>query len=85
MDWTTLTRNLGPLQERRLVKVDTDRTDTRAREVTLTVKGQQQLAAALPLWEGAQRAIVEGLGQEMWPQLQDALARTVAVAAEVTE
>ena len=56
MDRTTLTANLKPLARRGLVKVTVDAADKRSRLMTLTPAGRNTLAAALPLWKGAQAA-----------------------------
>ena len=54
MDRTTLTRNLAPLQRQRLVSLRPG-PDRRVRLAALTDKGRASLAAAVPLWEEAQR------------------------------
>ena len=72
LDRTTMTRNLGPLERDGLVEsVAGD--DRRVRLITLTGEGRRRLAAALPLWEKAQRRIVETLGERRWRELLDAL------------
>jgi DNA-binding MarR family transcriptional regulator len=54
MDRTTLTANLKPLERRGLVKLAVDAADRRSRRMTLTLAGRTLLAAAIPLWKGAQ-------------------------------
>ena len=54
MDRTTLTANLKPLERRGLVKVAVDAADRRSRLMSLTPAGRALLAAAIPLWKGAQ-------------------------------
>ena len=51
MDRTTLTAALKALERRRLVKVRPDPADRRSRLLSLTAKGMEALAAALPRWE----------------------------------
>jgi DNA-binding MarR family transcriptional regulator len=51
MDRTTLTAALKPLERRGLVKVMADPADRRSRLVTLTPKGMNLLATAVPIWE----------------------------------
>jgi DNA-binding MarR family transcriptional regulator len=63
MDQTTVTRNLSQLEEAGLIERVAG-SDRRSRIVTLSVKGQQALVAAIPLWEQAQVGIIEGMGQE---------------------
>ena len=61
LDRTALSRALDPLAERGLVKVLAGK-DARTRDVTLTRSGRAALAAAIPLWEGAQAAVDAHLG-----------------------
>jgi DNA-binding MarR family transcriptional regulator len=56
MDRTTLTANLKPLQRRRLLKVSVDPDDRRGRLLKLLPAGRRLLAAALPVWQRAQKA-----------------------------
>jgi DNA-binding MarR family transcriptional regulator len=63
MDQTTVTRNLSQLEEAGLIERIAG-SDKRSRIVTLSGKGQQALAVAIPLWEQAQAGIIEGMGQE---------------------
>lgn len=79
MDRTTLTRNLKPLEKRKLVRIREGR-DRRMREVTLTAQGRDAWAKAVPLWQKAQRQIVEGIGRERLRQLVSNLDAMVAVA-----
>src|SRR5438445_7100966 len=51
MDRTTLTANLKPLEQRRLVKVTVDPEDKRGRRLILTAAGRALLVAALPAWK----------------------------------
>ena len=62
-DRTTLTRNLRPLEKKRLIRIEAGK-DRRERIVTLTDRGDRTLANALPLWDRAQAQITSGLGQE---------------------
>ena len=79
MDRTTLTRNLKPLQKQGLLQVVPGK-DRRTRAVTLTRGGEAILEQALPLWEKAQRELVEGLGQQRFVGLLGDLQQTVDVA-----
>ncbi|MGO8918334.1 MAG: MarR family winged helix-turn-helix transcriptional regulator [Stellaceae bacterium] len=63
MDRTTLTANLKPLKRRGLVNVAVDPADKRSRVLTLTAAGHRLLAAALPLWRGAQAATERLIGK----------------------
>jgi DNA-binding MarR family transcriptional regulator len=73
MDRTTLTRNLKLLRARGLVEAD---------RIALTSKGRKAAAAALPLWEIAQAAIVKGLGERRWVALLGELAATRTVVRD---
>jgi DNA-binding MarR family transcriptional regulator len=57
MDRTTLTAALKPLERRGLVTVSHDPSDKRSRVLTLTGKGKNLLANALPVWERTHREV----------------------------
>lgn len=57
MDRTTLTAALKPLERRGLVDVAVDAADRRSRRLSLTLKGQALLAAAIPIWDREHSAI----------------------------
>ncbi|MEQ1650821.1 MAG: MarR family winged helix-turn-helix transcriptional regulator [Hyphomicrobiaceae bacterium] len=61
MDPTTLTRNLKPLEVRRLLVSKPDKDDRRGRALSLTPAGATMLKAAVPHWEKAQTIIAEAL------------------------
>ena len=63
LDRTTLVRNLTLLEEHGLINMKPGK-DLRMRMVTLTPKGHDTLIAALPLWEEAQKRVVEHLGAQ---------------------
>lgn len=79
MDRTTLTRNLKPLERQKLIRIEPGQ-DQRTRIVTLTVKGYEALAQAIPYWEQAQACVVEGLGQPRWRNLLAELSDSVSLA-----
>jgi DNA-binding MarR family transcriptional regulator len=79
MDRTTLTRNLKPLEKRGLVRVRSG-ADRRVHEVTITARGRRVWATAVPLWVGAQRRFIDGLGEARLRTLVTDLDATVAVA-----
>ena len=86
MDRTTLTRNLKPLMQKKLVALK-EGDDRRIRLVTLTAKGRRLLAAALPLWDGVQAEFIGGVGKARWKKMLTELNRTVDLTrpAEVLE
>ena len=57
MDRTTLTAALKPLERRGLVKVSHHTTDRRNRVLTLTGKGRNLLASAMPVWQSTHHDI----------------------------
>lgn len=61
-DRTTLTRNLRPLSRDGLIDIRPEE-DRRRRTIDLTAEGRDRLAAALPLWRGAQSEMIERLGE----------------------
>jgi len=78
MDRTTLTRNLKPLETKRLVKI-VPGLDRRTRTLTLTDKGCKTLEKALPFWRQAQSEVIERLTYKSWKELLGHLDRTVEI------
>jgi DNA-binding MarR family transcriptional regulator len=76
-DPTTLTRNLKPLIERRLVSVRQDEEDRRRRAIVLTPAGRGLLPVAYPLWRKAQAHMVRLLGESHTAQLNKTLDRSL--------
>ncbi|KAB1072277.1 MarR family winged helix-turn-helix transcriptional regulator [Methylobacterium planeticum] len=63
MDRTTVTANLKPLERRGLLAIAVDAQDRRVRRAALTGTGRALLDDALPLWQAAQAAASERLGE----------------------
>ncbi len=63
-DPTTLTRNLRPLERRKLLVLAQDTEDRRSRRVHLTEGGREAYAAARPAWARAQRSVEQALGND---------------------
>jgi DNA-binding MarR family transcriptional regulator len=78
IDRTTLTRDLKVLEGKGLVEISPG-TDRRTRVVKITDSGRQTLARAMPLWEQAQSAVVEGLSQQRWNSMLEDLQDTVSL------
>jgi DNA-binding MarR family transcriptional regulator len=78
MDRTTLTRNLKPLEARRLVKIVPGE-DRRTRTLTLTDKGRKTLEKSLPFWKQAQSEVIERLTFRRWKELLKHLDSTVGI------
>ncbi len=82
LERTTLTRNLGVLEERGLVSVVEAHEDARVRLVSLTVEGSRVLAGALASWEDVQETVEARFGAERLRALYGELdALTTAVSA----
>lgn len=79
LDRTTLTRNLKPLVDRKLLHV-IDGPDRRRRPIAITAKGRDVLARALPLWQEAQERLAFGLGRSRWQGLLGDLGDAVELA-----
>jgi DNA-binding MarR family transcriptional regulator len=75
LDRTTLTRNLGPLERDGLVSSSPGK-DQRVRLLQLTDAGRRAVQRAYPLWEEAQRKVVDALGQRRWRELLNGLDAT---------
>jgi DNA-binding MarR family transcriptional regulator len=78
IDRTTLARDLKVLEGKGLVEISPG-SDRRTRVVEITDAGRRTLAEALPLWEQAQSAVVEGLSQPRWNAMLQDLHATVAL------
>ncbi len=79
MDRTTLTRNLKPLLDQKLLDV-IHGPDLRQRPIAITPKGRDALARALPLWQEAQVRLADGLGRSRWRGLLGDLGDAVKLA-----
>ena len=75
MDRTTLTRNLRPLESQGYIRIHPGQ-DRRQREVMLKPAGNKILKQAMPLWEGIQTQVVEGLGKDRTARLLKDLRHT---------
>lgn len=73
MDRTTLSRNLRPLEKRRLVTISPG-VDRRERNLALTEEGHKLLNRAYPLWKEAQKMVSEHLGEERLNRLLSELS-----------
>ncbi len=81
MDRTTLTRNVAPLERDGLLTMRPG-PDRRVKLVAITDKGRTALAGAIPLWEGAQRRITEGVGPGRWGTIRREIQQLAALAGE---
>ena len=78
MDRTSLSRLLRPLVTRGLIKM-TPGQDRRTRELSITDRGREAVAAAIPLWDSVQESVLERLGQNRWRDLSGNLSVAAAL------
>ena len=64
MDRTTLTAALKPLERRGLVTIAVDSGDRRSRQLALTPRGREALAAAVPIWVREHTALDARFGDD---------------------
>ena len=81
MDRTALTRNLKPLAAHGWLEIGRDR-DERVRLVTITKRGCEVLAEAIPLWQVAQGRIIDGIGKKRLDGMVEDLNRLVETVNE---
>ena len=84
IDQTTLTRSLKLMRKEGLLEVS-ERSTMRQRFVTLTPKGEQVLARAVPLWRKIQDHFVQCVGARHWTELRDELGGLSELAATLEE
>ena len=73
MDRTSLARLLRPLESAGLIEIAPGE-DRRTRQLSLTIRGREAVAEAIPLWERAQAYVVDRLGQRRWRDLRENLS-----------
>ena len=81
MDRTTLSRDLGPLEKQRWVRIEPGE-DRRTRVVELTIHGRRLLEQALPAWKRTQEKVVNRLGSGDFEVLLKGLSATVSIAKD---
>jgi len=79
MNRTTLTRNLRPLEKEGLVRIRRGK-DQRTCIITLSDKGRASLLKAYPLWQKAQKSIVEKFGEAEWKDMVHGMKRLTDLA-----
>ncbi len=78
MDRTSLARLLKPLEVGGFISILPGE-DRRVRVLSLTARGQEVVAEAMPLWEKAQGQVVRRLGHRRWQLLHANLAAVTSV------
>lgn len=76
-DQTTLTRNLKLLEKKGLINIEVG-VDRRVRIVSLTDRGSEILAQALPLWEQVQVDLADRFEPQKWQTLLSLLSDITA-------
>lgn len=79
---TSLYRALAPLRRAGLLSVGAG-ADARKKEIVLTARGRRRIAAAMPRWAAAQRAVLNRVGQARWRDLAAQLRDLSAIAQSV--
>jgi len=79
MDRTTLTRNLSVLERQELINISSGK-DHRTRIITITSKGTNSIANAIPLWNEIQRKVKQQMGEKAWHELIQSLSHFVKIA-----
>ena len=79
MDRTTLTRNLSVLERQGLINISSGK-DHRTRIITITSKGTNSIANAIPLWNEIQRKVKQQMGENAWHELIQSLSQFVKIA-----
>jgi DNA-binding MarR family transcriptional regulator len=82
VDRTTLTRNLGLLERRGLIRSTRGR-DARVRLVEATAAGREAFWRAVPVWRSVQGELVGRFGAERWTALREELRALSDAATEV--
>ena len=68
MDRTSLSRLLQPLVSLGFIKT-TPGEDRRTRKLSITPRGMEIVAAAIPMWDKVQNDVLERLGRSRWGDL----------------
>jgi DNA-binding MarR family transcriptional regulator len=73
MDRTSLTAKLKPLEQRNLLRVQTDADDRRTRRLALTDEGRALLARAVPLWRKTHAELENALPKKRQADIRAAM------------
>jgi DNA-binding MarR family transcriptional regulator len=82
IDSTTLTRSLKLLEKDGLLVVS-KRAVRRQRFVSLTPRGEQVLADAMPAWQKAQERFTRAIGEDYWAGLRNELERLAQLTVDL--
>ncbi len=81
IDQSTLARNLVTVEKQSFVTVKPGK-NRREKIITLSRKGKRKLASAFPLWQKAQKSLLEKVGIERWHELKAEMDEVAAAARE---
>lgn len=81
MDRTSITRALSPLERDGLVRT-LPGSDKRTRIVSLTKKGERLLANARPVWDDAQKTLLDLIGDSRWITMRSLLKDTTRLVRD---
>jgi DNA-binding MarR family transcriptional regulator len=77
-DRTTLTASIKPLERRKLLVVEIDKTDRRTRRLRLTENGRNLLVTALPIWRHEHLELDKSVGHRRAKRLRSDLDGTLS-------
>lgn len=77
MDPSTLARNLQPLLQLELIEKTPGPTGNR-KLISLSDSGTEAITRAMPLWEAAQKRLLQHFGSQQWPMFVSFLSQAVA-------
>lgn len=80
MDRTSLSRLLQIMVARGLVKMEPGE-DRRTRELSITPRGMESVAAAIPMWDRVQDEVLGRFGQSRWKDLIEDLTAVAELTA----
>ena len=79
IDQSTLARNLVTVEKQGFVMVKPGK-NRREKIITLSRKGKKKLASAFPLWQNAQKTLLDKIGEDKWHKLKAGMAEVAAAA-----
>jgi len=85
LEQSTATRNIELLIKKNFLKAQADPADSRRKVLALTPKGDKKLNEALPVWEEAQKGMIESLGENECRRLMQMLNRLARRLEENSE
>jgi len=81
IDQSTLARNLVTVEKQSFVTVKPGK-NRREKIITLSRKGKRKLASAFPLWQKAQKNLLDKVGEDRWHKLKAEMDVVAAAARE---